>query len=407
MRFKGIFIVLLSLVLLTGCREEEKIIEEVNYFKILESEIDVCQDDCNDSYSDFNILLIEDYKQMADEVILGIDPNPDDYNYIHNDVMVDRSDITILDKINSDRDIPINTPNLSIQEKFDRMSSLLEYCTEVACNIFPELSEELYNIDFFDIGFDDSSGFFELIVNYGDEFYSYESFYYSFANNDLQFESTSYIPSSNLVEYAYMKDGIYREIEIYNDEYFALKYVDINTYDSFYLYHNTGFNLIKFYDSNKELLYYYTNSDSFTTYSIKSYRDMEYVAMLEFSNDEKTYGLNFHFMSGWDTLYKNDSNVSFYVDLYNEGELVFEEFDVFLLRYNLAYNRLDFVETIEEDKYELLEFPEEFNGNITMDQLRSELEIFIQLSNPFEITGMTYEELVIKINEMANNIIED
>lgn len=393
-----LFIVLLLLVLLTGCNGNK------NGNIIID--LTVCEDECSiansefwDTYENTYLGKISAYKKL-------IAPNNVELSTgSFTDGVWDKTDFLRTDPITNNDYIIIDRGVEALNENLVIMSFFLLYCeNDTTCEIGTRYDVDVIsNITY---GYNDDSGFYSYTGtnSLGETLTS--SFKYSFDESYGSFEFYVFYPETNSFEYESYHNGTYSNIES-SPSTNMLRYTEFNV-DSKeamkIVFDEKVVDCILYYDPVESLAYEYFG---FGSYSITDFDNMELTAKLSSYNivdkSELDLSINFHFIENWDeaeisSLVPSIKNVNLMLD----GVDVYSDYNLVLRKLNRGYSSVIGELSILENESNSFEFPTLYTGNRTFSDMLTELESFKAMESPLAITEITKAD----VENDANNILK-
>jgi len=396
-RMKKVLLVV-SILLLSGCSKVQND-ADVNDFEI---DVIVCKEDCSSIQSDFNAIN-QIHKANIESYNLSIAPNMNgDSKLLFGGETYEREDLNRTDPISGNWYIPISGAIAEYSNMMFQMSFLVQNCeVNTDCSSLSTNVEYLTKVDY---GFNEHSGYYTFTaIEDDDNILFIEELKFNFDDEFGNYEYIRYYPGKDLFEYKTWIDGV---LSIYklNDDMYTFDYINVNTMEvtsaniDDEMYTIMHFNPL-------ESIYYLYNSKS-NKYSVSLIDNFEPVAELSYDGVYKC-GLNFHFVNGWDSLFKTDDPSEFSFDtLYNNDEIVFDQFQIRSQYMGLRYHNIFGYKEVPADDINSFRFPNEYTGELTFDELYSKLTKFVGYEHGFKIAGVTMIDLFDDIDEIHKYLIE-
>lgn len=385
-----IFLLLPFCFMLTGCRNSN-----ISILSEPDEEILVCKETCERGQY-FHSYLTNEYEEVLDELLNTLAPHRNDSVVSLRDGQTYARDvIPRLDQI-SGNDIPLTLPYISLQSWLNRLNGLIEDCN--SAGFCTESVGGYPIINYMDYGFDDHSGFYQLGFTDESKYRTVQEFKYNLDSDHFGYEATSYVPISSSYGHVSFYNNIYRSYSRRNSVT-TFTYLNLDT-KNYIQYSCNGEETpeIKVYISESEMLYYTFNY----SYKVTQFDDMEFIASLFYNDKNESYDIEFSLMSmdNWDSIFVqtdwlNPSNIAYY-----QGERVFEEYNITVESQLSRYYNINALMTLSQTDLDDFNFRQDYTGNITFDALRKELEKFMYMDNPLDITGLRKEDIDEKVEEL-------
>lgn len=385
---KKLIIVCLFILIMTGCKESS-----IEYLEIIDSEIPVCQESCVTD-PDAIQLLLTDYSELVDTQMLVIDEHLHDFpSQLSRGTSYSKDELS---RVGSLIEINFNSILRPYKDFYVYFSQLYSYISFLSKE---DVISPFKNVDY---GFDDDSGFYKHISNSGTDSERIEDFKFNITDNDLQYEFIVYSTIDNSYHYTSFQKNIYTRYIYTSESIYSFLYVNIDTHEIVEYSLSDQDEYVNIYDPVSNDAYKMFNSN----YEIAHFKDMEFVASLR--NDDTGYPIQFslYFTNGWNNILYGDPSVVPYSTLYNNENRIFEDYDINVQSLNGIYYNINALMTLSETQLEDYLFPTEFEGNISISELKNELDNFMSLENPLDLIGLTptlIQTQCIKISEMLTD----
>ncbi|XMB71702.1 hypothetical protein RJI07_06210 [Mycoplasmatota bacterium WC30] len=402
---KKIFIFLFICVLL-GCDSAttenntevtslEDITTTTQYF--IRTEVDVCLEDCGIDLNDYTDYL-EGYQDQIDEMLLVLSENMwGEVNLLSGGETYLKEEIPRLDPVSDNYDIPIVVPYREFQGVLSMMTAFVSRCTLDECGEPYSLLDPVpSNIDY---GFSETEGYLSYTLGENQDIEQVNEIRYIIRSDYVFFENLRYHPKSGVYWYSFFDGVEYKEYKYTSDNHMYFTYVNLDTYQTIFYSLKEEDEHIAMYDHDSHIEYERRENQSST---VSFFDDMEFVASINKDNDNYEIKIGFHYMSGWDSMFYKGSNVTPNSQLYFDGNEVFTDYSIVSHNQGLRYYRIKGTINLSESEFADYDFPVEFTGSITRNELNQELEYLIGLEQPSNVAGLNREDIIQTFIELTN-----
>ncbi|MFH2116844.1 MAG: hypothetical protein ABII85_02230 [Bacillota bacterium] len=376
---KKFIIILLSILILTGCKSnnDEDIPDE--------NEIKVCKETCETDQDLFQSHLLN-YQSMIDAHMIAIIENKyGDGVYLDQNTWYSKEDIPRFDPITDHHIIKIETPYTSFNTLLRTLNAYIPYCSiEGVCE------GASYGQTFFstgiDYGFDDESGYFHQVLVKGTDDERIENYTYNVTDDDFGYESLAYFPNKGKVFYKHFKNNIYQAYEYFSDSEYSYTYVDINTNEYIFYSLSDGNEWIQIYNPNTEMSF----EKYRTQYTVSLYDNFDLVTSLLKAEEIYTVTISLFSLSDWNLLKIIDSSGSAQVSTYSS---FLDGYAISARSKGSRYYNVNAKMNLDESQLALYNFPSTYTGKISFIVLNQELIIFMGSENLLDSTGLSKDSI--------------
>jgi hypothetical protein len=377
--------------MLSGCTEKKNDVE-----------IDVCTDDCILDDSEIEDMRLV-YKEKVSDLMENIAPNNlGDVAILSSGNYYPREEISRIDPITGNWDIPIFHPVNELDRVQFNLYMLVSTCEKnTNCDFHTMLGIALKEVEY---GYTENNGYYSFKgYNEDDDLHTIEYGKFNFDGGYGNFEQFVYFPALNHFSYSYFTEGKYYSYDYYDNKYEYL-YIDIEEQETIYIdSSNDGRDVAVTNDG--QILYKYF--EKFNHYEVMQFDDLEFVSSLSKTDHEYESNLNFHFVDGWDTLYKERiTGPGIYDKLYNNDVEVFSEYSIFSHSLGVRYYVVNARTRIDESQLSTFSYPATFTGSLSFAEMKEEFDFITSLNDPFELLDMTEEELITDFEDYLQEFID-
>lgn len=401
---KKIIVLLLAIIIafLTGCTSSQESI-----FGTFDVDFNTCQDTCSTDLQTFSDNLSTYRDALAAYELTIAENSNQESEFLVSQSNYTRLQIPVSDPITDNSGIPITLHNNGFALIFHYIEVVSHYVSEGGDNYSNPISSELYQITNRNYGFDDLSGYYThrsfLTSNASEATESYV--YYSFNLNPehIAFESIIYFPNSDRYQYMSYANNVYRGYSYFADDNYSFQY--INTSTGHYISYNLtdDYEITQIYNPDTQM--FYDKNRNFG--HIAFYQDMQFVVSLDNMNEENFLEFSLHFMDGWDSLTYNDVSVSPYSIAYNNDQRVYADFDILTYRQSSNYYQVNIQKALTTEELSTFNFPDEFVGDITFDQLVQAYEDLLDNDNILSMEDLSPDLIKEKCLEILSLLSEN
>ena len=391
---KKLMIALLIILLLAGCtpsNDDNLQTETLDPHEILgsfDNEFFVCQQECetNRVFGSYYDLYYED---SIEALLTSITPNVQgEINQLVSGEIYLREDIPRFDPVSNNYDIPIFLPYYMFYSAVNGINNYIEYCSvDGTCDA--PYSESFQSISAFDYGFDEHSGYHMRITKDEEGIEKFVVIKFNLSLDNPSYEILEYWPARGNFNYVYLYNDEYRSYTYSTDDSYSFAYINLSSknYIDYLIF--DGRETVKIYDPEKEMFY-----QSFSPYfRVSHYKNMELEVSLSNSNGKYTSEISLFSMTGWDSVKHYMSATNFFSIVYQGEDEVFE--DMYVIGRSQVISFFDFIGRKEITDIELTsyEYPKEYTGDITFDEMQEELDRLVNISHPLDMTVLTVDDI--------------